>query len=139
MELDMSKEVETVQRDAFPAGNRKLQIVSAKESTSKKGNAMIEWTVDDIDAGLSDVIYTVSEQGKRWALKNLLDACGVKVKDGGIYIFNLDELEGKVIIATNKPFEQDFINRKGETQSEMKNKFTNFAKYVKGESDEIGF
>ena len=141
-DYDMSEETELVQRETFPAGDRKIRIISAEEATSKSGNAMVVWTVEDIEEHKQDVIYTVAEKKKRWALKNLLDACGVTVKDGEIYVFEADALTDKIVIATNKPFEQEFINRKGETVKTLKNKFTNFEKYVpkEGEEDlEVGF
>jgi hypothetical protein len=136
MEMNMSEETKLVQREDFPAGDRKIRILDAKESTSKSGNEMIEWTVEDIETGKQDIIYTVAVQKKRWALKNLLDACGVIVKDGEIYVFELDKLIDRVVIATNKPFEQEFINRKGETKTNLKNKFTNFEKYIPKEGEE---
>jgi hypothetical protein len=133
---DMSQEKEMVQRELMPAGERKLKIINVEEKTSKAGNAMLEWTVIDTSTGAGDVICTVAVQGKRWAMKNMLDACGVKVANGEIYNFELCDLKDKIIIGVNKPFEDKYIDRKGEAKKQMKNKFTTFMPYLKKEGDE---
>ena len=123
---DMSSEKEMVDRSLFPEGWRFLRVENVVESKSKVGNNQLVWTVEDMDEKTQDVIYTVAEQGKRWALKNMLFACGVKIEDGEKYTFELAELEGKIIAGLNKHVSNEFINRQGETIKSNQNKFKSF-------------
>jgi len=136
----MSQETEIVERELFPEGDRVLKVLKVEEKTSKAGNAMLEWTVEDDETGKCDVICTIMTQGKRWALKNILSSCKVTVLDGEVYVFKVEELTDKVIIGRNKHLDDTFINRKGETVEKKKNKFTTFFPYInirkEGEVDE---
>lgn len=135
MELDMSQEQEVVQRELMPEGEVVLKIIKIEPKTSKAGNEMLEWTVMSKD-GKCDVICTILTQGKRWALKNILSACNVQVLDGEIYVFEPEQLVDKLIVGINKHIENEFINRKGETEKKSQNKFTKFLPYIKKEDDE---
>jgi hypothetical protein len=126
MKMDMSGEKEVVERSLMPEGWRFLRVENVVEGKSKAGNAQLIWTVEDVEEKLQDVIYTVAEQGKRWALKNMLLACGVKVENGETYVFELAELEGKTIAGLNKHVPNEFIDRQGNTQKNAQNKFKQF-------------
>ena len=126
MEMDMSNEKEMVDHSLFPEGWRFLRVKNVVESKSKAGNNQLVWTVEDTEEKTQDIIYTVSEQGKRWALKNMLFACGVKIEDGEKYIFELEDLENKIIMGLNKHVPNEFINRQGETIKGKQNKFKSF-------------
>lgn len=139
MKLDMSQEKEMVKRELMPEGDRILKILQVDQKTSKAGNEMLEFSVEDQETGKCDVICAVMTQGKRWALKNILFACGVVVEDGEIYVFEIEDLIDKTIIGKNKHIEEEFTDRKGELAKIKKNKFSQFYKFENPKGEEIPF
>ncbi|MGA2875525.1 MAG: hypothetical protein ABSE82_08305 [Nitrososphaerales archaeon] len=142
---DMSQEKEMVLREVIPEGERTLKILNVEEGTSKAGNPQIIWTIMDVETEKCDVLYTIATQGKRWALKSILFACGVPIADGEIYSFEMEDLIDKTIIGFNKHVTEDWINSKGENVPQEKNKFTKFMPINKSKTatdkngDEIPF
>lgn len=126
MQMDMSGEKEVVLRELMPEGERKLEVVNVEESTSKKGSGMLVWTVKDTETGKMDVIYTVTEPGKRWMLKTILTACNVQADDNVVFTFDIPDLIGQFMIGNNRHENETFINRKGEEETKKKNKFVSF-------------
>lgn len=136
LRYDMSNEKEIIVRELIPEGDRVLEVINVELKTSKRGSEMLEWSIRDIETGKTDILYTITAQGKRWALKVLLAACKVIVDDGEIYTFEIKDLIGKIIVGTNKHIIEDWVNREGVTVPQAKNKFTRFMPYVKKEDDE---
>lgn len=134
--MDMSGEKEVTERELFPEGWRKLQITNVEPKKSKAGNDMLEITLLDVAEQKQDVIYAIMEQGKRWLLKKILSACGVKVEEGEIYTFELSDMVDKVIMGKNKHIDDSYIDRQGNTVDKKKNKIQDFDKYIRKEGEE---
>ena len=87
MELDLSQEKKPSRKRLLDKGWRNFKIVGCTDEVkSKKGNNQYILTVQDEATGYEEDLYAVSEPGKRWFLKSILDAVGIK-NENGVYQF----------------------------------------------------
>ena len=104
----------------LPEGWREFEIIDCQEETSKAGNEMFLFTVQDVETQkIPDDIYAIATQGKRWFLKQVLSACGIGAAKDGVYKWDTTDVIGSSIMGEVKHFDNEFINREGET---IKNK-----------------
>lgn len=115
MKLDMT---EDNNRWLPEEGWHDIEIVTMTEGISKQGNS--KFTIDFASAinateGLRQDITNI--QGKRWLLRQLLEACGIVPeinKEGKkIYDFEIEDIEGKTVSAKIIHDKAPFIGRDG--------------------------
>lgn len=99
-------------------GWRKLEVVSIKEKTSKQGNPMFCVNfADDQDStkGLEQLLTNIP--GKRWMLRQLLEACGIVPETNPegkkIYTWDIPDVERKKVDALIEHDKTPFIGRDG--------------------------
>ena len=128
---DLSNEKAPARKRLLPAGWRLFQLKSGKEETSKAGNPMFKFTIEDQDTQYSEEIYVVRTPGKRWVLKTILEALGIERQVDG-YAYELEDLlnkniEGEVVHEPN-----EYVNRLGETVKTIQHKIVGFRKHAVG-------
>ncbi len=123
---DMSKESERLDME-LKDGVYKFEIVSIEEKVSSQQNDMLVMQVAlDSDPSQGSTVYMVTQEGKRWFLKQLLEACGITQNQEGNYDFDTDELIGKLVEAKVVNVNDEWVDRNGATQSKMKSKIVKF-------------
>lgn len=114
-----------------------LEIVTMVEGTSKAGNS--KFTINfastiNPNNGLQQDLTNI--QGKRWLLRQLLEACGIdpkKNKEGReIYNWDIADVEGKIVSAKIVHDKTPFIGRDGNEIVIPKAKIVEFKKIVVG-------
>lgn len=119
--MDMSKEREF--GVMLPEGWREFEILDCREDTSKGGNDMYVFTVRDVETSqIPDDVYAIATQGKRWFLKQILNACGCQAGKDGVYDFETVNLVGISVMGKVDHVDNEFINREGETVKNKKMK-----------------
>ena len=112
-EMDMSKEKSVRRRKLIPVGWRHLKFTSAENRKSKAGNPMVVIETLDVESGLSNEEYFVTEPGKRWKLKNLLNSIGVEGGQDGNYKWRLSDIIGKEADGLSEHEPNEYIDREG--------------------------
>lgn len=114
-------------------GYHNLEIITMKEGTSKQGNPkyIIGFaSADDPTNGLQQDLTNI--QGKRWLLRQLLEAAGIepkKNKEGKeIYTWDISDIEGKTVSAKIIHDKTPFIGRDGNEVIIPKSKIIEFKK-----------
>lgn len=126
----MSQEQAPKRKKLLPQGLRIFKIVKvSKEVKSKKGNNQYIITLRDLETDYEEDDYFVSESGKRWKLKMLLDACGVEKDAEGKYLFPDTPILDIDILGLVEHEPNEFINRNGETIKTTQHKIVDFKKY----------
>jgi len=115
MKHNMSDEKKPNRKKLLPEGWRIFSIVNGKEATSKSGNAMIIFTIQDGLTGYQEDIYAVAEPKKRWFLKSILAAVGCEASQDGVYDWEFAQVINKEFEGLVEHEPNDFINREGET------------------------
>ena len=102
----------------MPDGWHEFEIVRMEEKMSSQNNQMfVAKVVSNQDAGIGCDVYMVAEKGKRWFLKQLLKACGCPAGEDGVYDWDLEDVEGKIVQGrVEHQQEDDWVDRKGVTQ-----------------------
>ena len=117
-----------------PEGFVDVEIVKMVEGTSKTGNS--KFTIDFANAdnageGLQQDLTNI--QGKRWLLRQLLEACGIEpeINEEGRKIYNWDipDIEGKTVSAKVEHEPNDWTDRQGTEHHDKRAKFVEFKKY----------
>lgn len=124
--MDMNNEKAPSTRKLLPEGKREFQIVSVEERTSKSGNKMFVVGLSDKETKYVTDVYLVAEQGKRWALKQLLTACGCEAGQDGVYNWGIRDILDKHISADVEHEDNEFINRQGEKVTTKQHRIVNF-------------
>ena len=122
--MDMSQEKKPNLQVLLPQGWREFKITNCEDSISKKGNKQFVITSQDKETGYEDTWYAVAEPKKRWFLKSIMDACGIK-HENGVYVFEppLEKsLVGKNVLGLVVHEENEWINREGETVKQTQHK-----------------
>jgi len=110
-----------------------LEVVTMKTGISKSNNPkyIINFaSADDPTNGLQQNLTNI--QGKRWLLRQLLEACGIepeKNKEGRkIYDWDVADVEGKTVSAKIIHDKTPFIGRDGNERIAPKAKIMEFKK-----------
>jgi hypothetical protein len=113
--------------DLFPEGLNEVEIYNVEHRISKQGNEVLTVTLALIDGvGICDFNLTMLE-GKRWRLRELLIATNCYQKDAsGSYVFDTDDLKGKVVKALIKNIEDQFVDKTGEQRTKLKSTIVRF-------------
>ena len=115
-------------------GYHDLEIVTMTEGTSKKGNPkyIINFGSAVTPAnGLQQDLTNI--QGKRWLLRQLLEACGIEPKENKegrkIYDWKISDVEGRTVSAKIIHDKTPFIGRDGNEIIIPKAKIVEFKKF----------
>ena len=125
-EMDMNNEKKPKIKRLMPEGWNKVVITALQESTSKSGNNMIVAELTFPEEGYAEDVYLVSEPGKRWMLKKLLDACGCEAAQDGVYKWEFEDILNKEVMVLNLPEDNTWINRNGDKVTTKQNRFNDF-------------
>lgn len=106
--MDMSRENQNV---VLPAGWRDFKIASCQEETSKAGNQMFRFGFLDIATDQETEQLVTAIQGKRWFLKQILNACNVEAGKDFIYNWDISDVLGKFIKGKVEQYDDTFTNR----------------------------
>ena len=111
----------------LPEGWRRFTITYGESTVSKAGNNMFKITLEDKETGYPTTIYVVRTPGKRWTLKQILDATETDKQEDDDYDYVPELLEkdllGKVIHEDN-----NWINRNGDEIKDKQHKIVDFKK-----------
>lgn len=121
---DMSKE--RAPRPLLPEGWRAFIVANIEEATSKSGNEMFIVSLKDKETESILDVYCIATPGKRWLLKSLLVAAGIKAGENGVYEWDPDELLETEIMGKVKVEDEEWINREGVTVTTPKSKIVDF-------------
>lgn len=112
--MDMTEEQKPTRKKLLPEGWRPCTIIGCSdEKLSKQQNKQYIIRIKDDETGYEDNFYAVSEPKKRWALKNLFDACSIPHQNG-VYKFDKplkETIVGKKVDALYEHEENSYINR----------------------------
>jgi len=113
--MGMNDEKAPAKKMLLNEGWRKFIIVGCEEKVSKAGNLMFVFTCRDGETKYEDTWYAIGEPKKRWFLKQILAACGVKAGGDGVYDWDVNDVINRNIEALVVHEENEYINRSGET------------------------
>lgn len=114
-------------------GQHDLEVVTMVEGTSKQGNP--KFTINfasptEPQNGIQQDITNI--QGKRWLLRQLLEACGIEPEENEegrkIYNWDISDVEGKTVSAKIEHDKTPFIDRDGNERVVPKAKIVSFKK-----------
>lgn len=124
--MNMSEEKEPSSRKLLPEGKREFQIIAVQERKSKQGNMMFVVTLSDKETKYATDVFLVAEPKKRWALKQMLTACGCEAGQDGVYNWDIKDILNKHISAEVVHEPNDYINRNGDEVKGFQHKIINF-------------
>jgi len=134
-EMDMTEEKPPKRiRKIIPEGWRVQKIIEGRTQKSKQGNEMIVLEFEDKEKGIVNDEYFVTEKGKRWKLKNLLQCLGIGGEDGN-YAFNMKDILNKEVVALSEHEPNDYINRDGDKVETTQHVLNNFKSIKQAEED----
>lgn len=115
--MDMTQEQKPKRKKLLPEGWRPLTIVGCSDEVLSKGKKNKQYiiVIKDDETGYEEDFYAVSEPGKRWALKNLLESCAVPCENG-VYKFEKplkETIVGKKVDGLYEHEDTEYINREG--------------------------
>ena len=122
--MNMSQEEAPLGGLLLNEGWRIFTIIQIAEQTSKQGNEMFVFHVQDNETANIEKIYAISEEGKRWFLKCLLSAVGCEASKDGVYDWDIEDVlhkqfEGLVVHEPNK-----YVNRDGEEITNVRHRIS---------------
>ena len=126
--MDMSQEKEPNRKVLFPKGWREFEIINAKESVSKAGNKQMIFTVEDVETEEYDEIYAIMTEGKRWKLKQILNAVGCEGGQDGVYNWELSDVLGKRFMGLVEHKTNNWIDRDGLEHKDFQHDIQKFKK-----------
>lgn len=121
----------------FPEGEREVRVTEMIASTSKAGNRMFTVSLEDIKTRATMQVWLIAEPKKRWMLKSLLTAVGVKGGEDGTYEYDTTDVIGKKVIAIISHVKEPWINREGVEVMTTKAKVSEFLQAPKDEAEVI--
>lgn len=133
---NLDNEPKPMRKKLLPEGWRNFKILAGKETTSKAGNPMFIFTIQDILTQYIEDIYCVYTPGKRWMLKALLSSCGIERNTDGNYNWDIPELVDRKVSGLVEHEPNDFINRNGDTVKTTQHKIVDFQVENKNENNE---
>jgi hypothetical protein len=113
----------------LPVGWRGFEIVTGDDKPSKKGNPMFTLQIKDEQTGIVVPIYLIRTPGKRWNLKQVLEALDIKKQDDDDYNY-LPEIIGKKIMGEVVHEPNEWINRNGDPVTTMQHRVSLFKTYT---------
>lgn len=121
---DMSNESSNVM---LPKGWRDFEITGCTEETSKSsGNPMFVFVLTDLELQEAVKVYAVAVEGKRWFLKQILQACNILVDENGVMDWDIPDLLGKKIKGYVEHVMEKWINKDNKEVDSEKWKISKF-------------
>jgi hypothetical protein len=127
-QMDMNGEKKPKIKKLLPEGWRQFDIIGCRQETSKKGNEMFVFTLQDVETKYEDEVYAVSTPGKRWFLKSILASCDCVGASDGVYDWSEEDVLNKRVSGLVEHEPNDWINRDGETVHGKQHKITDIHK-----------
>jgi len=121
--MNMNGESERV---LIPEGWHNFTIISIEDGYSKAGNQMFTVGLELVSGRGTIDVYCVAEKGKRWMLKQLLDACGIVADEEGNYNWDLPDVKHASVQARIEHEPSEWIDRSGNSQSTVQGKVKEF-------------
>jgi hypothetical protein len=119
-----SNEKAPKKKKLLPEGWRKFTILGCKPTTSKGGNPMYVFSIQDCETGYEEDIYAVNVEGKRWFLKMMLEALGIVADKKGVTDWDPSQLVNKEFMGLVEHEPNEYINRDGETVKTTQHRIT---------------
>ena len=113
----------------LPEGWTGFDIMSGDDNPSKKGNPMFTLQLKCENTGIVTNIYLIRTPGKRWNLKQVLEAVGIKKQEDDNYNY-LPELIGKKVMGEVVHEPNEWINKNNETITTTQHKINSFSAYA---------
>ena len=126
---NLDNEPKPSRKRLLPQGWRIFQLKSGKETTSKAGNPMFVFEIQDKETEYAEDIYCVSTPGKRWLLKCILSSVGIERSTAGTYNWDIPDVLNKDICGLVEHEPNDYINRNGDTVKTVQHRIVDFKKY----------
>jgi len=105
-----------------------FQVAQIEEQISKAGNMMFKVTLKLLTEHGSTDVYCIAEEGKRWMLKLLLEACGITGDENGNYEWDISNVKDSMVQAKIKHEPNEWIDRNGNAQTSMQSRVVEFKK-----------
>lgn len=135
MNLDNDKA--PAKRVLLKQGPRIFTITGGDEAISKKGNPMLVIDMQEIETGHIEKVYCLLDEGKRWALKQILESVGIVKDQSGNYTWGIQSLIGKQLLGVVVHEDNEFINRDGVTVKGTRHKIVEFKKFVSNQGGPV--
>jgi hypothetical protein len=113
----------------LPEGWRGFEIVTGDDTPSKAGNPMFTIQLKDEQTGIVTKAYLIRTPGKRWFLKQILEAVGVDKQDDDNYNY-LPEIIGKKVMGEVSHEPNKYINRDGIEVETTQHRIGSFKEYT---------
>jgi hypothetical protein len=113
----------------IPEGWRGFEIITGDDNPSKKGNPMFTIQLKDEQTGIIVKAYLIRTPGKRWNLKQVLDAAGIEKQDDDNYNY-LPELIGKKVMVEIIHEPNEWIDRNGNAVTTTQHRTNLFKAYT---------
>lgn len=121
--MNMNNESERV---LIPEGWHQFRVGNIEEKTSKAGNMMFVVNLTRVSGAGAIDVYCVAEEGKRWMLKQLLDACRIIADPEGNYNWAIEDVKNEIVEARIEHEPNDWIDREGNSRSDMRARVQEF-------------
>ena len=110
-----------------------LEIVKMEEGVSKSNNPKYTLNLASASEPTNGLVQDITNiQGKRWLLRQLIEACGIEPFENEegrkIYDWETSDIEGKTVSAQIQHDKTPFINREGKEMIVPKAKIIAFKK-----------
>ena len=122
---------ETPSKDTrlLPEGWRGFEIVTGDDAPSKAGNPMFTLQLKDEETGIVTKVWLIRTPGKRWNLKQVLEALGIEKQDDDEYNY-LPSLIGHKIMGEVVHEPNEYINRHGDTVTTTQHRINSVRAYT---------
>ncbi len=113
-----------------------VKVILIDKDKSKSGNPYFLWNLridNGPNQGQTIDARTTAIKGKRWLLKQGLDACGIQSNKDGVYEYSLDDLKDKLISINIRVFEDSYVTKMGEEKKITKREVNRFYKRTEEE------
>ena len=110
-----------------------VEVISMEEGTSKQGNSKFTLNIASaVNPGNALMINLTNISGKRWLLRQLLEACAIESEENEegrkIYNWDIPDIEGKTIMVNVVHDKTPFLDREGNERIIPKAKIIQFKK-----------
>lgn len=108
--MDMSKEGKG---KLLKKGWRRFEIIDCRKSISRAGNEQFIITMSDCETYQTIDVYVLAVEGKRWFLRNILQACQIP-SENDKYTWGEADILGKIIDGRVENITEKFVNQFGQ-------------------------
>jgi hypothetical protein len=113
----------------LPEGWRGFTVVSGDDKPSKAGNPMFTIQIKDEQMGVTANVFLMRTPGKRWFLKQVLEAIGVDKSEDENFNY-LPKMIGKQVMGEVVHEPNKYINREGIEVETTQHRIASFKTYT---------